>query len=121
MDTIGFISEIADGTVDWSDWQRLEGEDLPGVMKILQDLFRLYRRPGTTFSDPVMVSNLFTGYARMLEALSEPTQTCWKCLGEQEVTEYISHTGFAGGMCYYDTLACGHVNADESDDVLAAM
>jgi hypothetical protein len=41
--------------------------------------------------------------------------------GMQEITETGSFGGYAGGQCYYAVLACGCVDMDESNDVLAAM
>lgn len=46
---------------------------------------------------------------------------CWQGCGWQIVTNEIATSGFAGGACYYAELACGHTNADESNDVLAAV
>lgn len=123
VSTLQLVNDIAAGRVDWEDmdlWQRLEHEDLPGAMEYLQIIFRWAREPEASVKEPAVVQNLFTGYRHVLEALSEPTQACWTCKGEQEVTEYYAGTGFAGGRIYMDTLACGHINADESDDMRAA-
>jgi hypothetical protein len=40
--------------------------------------------------------------------------------GMQEIVETGDYIGFAGGRCWYATLACGCVDADESRDVAAA-
>ncbi|HEX4715491.1 MAG TPA: hypothetical protein VH164_11240 [Ktedonobacteraceae bacterium] len=70
--------------------------------------------------NPEIIYELFIGYHELLANVATPTEACWKCQGEQEVVEYNSCPGFAGGGSYFTELACGHVNADESGDVAAA-
>lgn len=61
-----------------------------------------------------------TGTPVLLDADGEPyTETC-RTHGEQLVTESVGFTGYAGGSCFADTLACGCTIVDESDDVRAA-
>jgi hypothetical protein len=61
------------------------------------------------------------GLAQLRGLLSESTESCWQCKGEQEIVGFESGTGFAGGNIYFTELACGHINADESDDIRAAQ
>ena len=62
---------------------------------------------------------------RLLSALRwetrEQTEPCPRGKhGEQEVVEFGSGTGFAGGAIYWTTYACGCVDMDESNDIRAA-
>ena len=79
-----------------------------------------YRTDGAYQADSTILHEVSNGLAALRELLASPTEACWKCGGEQEVVDYDVAPGFAGGRCYFTLLACGHVNADESDDVRAA-
>jgi hypothetical protein len=68
----------------------------------------------------VITESIATLATAVRELTREPTVTCPRCRGEQEITDSGSGTGFAGGSIYWTNLACGHVDMDESDDVRAA-
>jgi|SRR5215469_16444898 len=85
--------------------------------KILESATGEHVAPGLDTSN---FHRIFVGYHEMCARLAVPTEACWTCKGEQEVVEYETATGFAGGAVYITTLACGHASIDESDDVRAA-
>jgi hypothetical protein len=94
---------------------------LPFAAEACQIVFKSARQDRTAgWFNGQALYELAVGYHEMVAAIATPTEACWKCQGEQEVVEYNSCPGFAGGSSYFTELACGHVNADESGDVAAA-
>jgi hypothetical protein len=69
---------------------------------------------------PNMTQVMFLDQASLREALAEDTLPCPHGHGEQEVVEFSSSDGFAGGTIFFADLACGCMLHDASEDVEAA-
>jgi hypothetical protein len=67
-------------------------------------------RAGDAIRDAETVAEMQSEYTTILGLLAEPTETCPKCGGEQEIGETHAWSG-VGFEWHLDVhLACGHIN-----------